>query len=864
MTSVGWSTAAQAAASPTVAGVPKATALVSVKAHKLATLPVKAHKTVSFTVLGVAGVPKTGVAAVVLKLVASKPAASGSLTAYPAGAHRPSVLSTTFVKGRDASSTVVVTPGSKGRASVANLSAGGVKVVPTVIGYYRKATAVSAALTYFKAVTPKTAASTTVKAHGLLSVTAAGARGVPKSGATGVVLEVTALTPAKSGTFTLTPSGATRSKVKALSFVAGRSVTNLVTVAPGSKGKVILASTSTGAVKVRIDVVGYLIPLSPIGGRPGSVAVSPHAGGAVLTWTAAAHDAWAPVLRYEITVVSLAPAGPDRVVSTGTSVTSFDVTGLTAGGRYAFVVRAVTREGRSAPSLQTDPVTLSVPAAPTAVTATSSAAGSVKVTWTASANVGPAITGYTITGAHSGPVTVGPTVTSYTFTGLTVGQTFVATVTATNAIGSSAPSTPTAALLVPGGTGSNTSTAVSVDSAGVYHLSPATGDAASSADGSFVVFSHPSALAGTDANGATDVFLRHAGATTLVSALTGTTTAAPGESGDAQITRDGHWVVFDSTAALVPADTNSRSDVYLYDTTTTNLTLVSVDALGGPADKDSVEPAISDDGRYVAFLSNSTGLVAGETASGHEHMIFVRDLTTGVTTRVSRPVTGTGFLAADIAVGPSISGDGNLIGYTYTGGDAVAGDSNGVADAFVYNQAAGTTTRVSTSSTGAQSNGGSGAPELSGNGLFAVFQSDASNLVAGDTNGTTDVFEKNLTTGAVTRVSVGNDGSQANGASTEPSVSTDGNRVLFTSAASNLVTGDTNGQPDAFLHLLSTGETIRVSLGSGAAQLPSGATASALSGDGTVALFTSVDPIVGASTATDGNAVADLFRRALA
>src|SRR5947199_4421623 len=96
------------AASPTMTGVPKASALVSVKAHRLGSTVAAAHKAVAFKALGVDGVPTTGVAAVVVKLTASKPAAAGNLVAYPTGAKKPAVLSVSFTARHDATATVVV------------------------------------------------------------------------------------------------------------------------------------------------------------------------------------------------------------------------------------------------------------------------------------------------------------------------------------------------------------------------------------------------------------------------------------------------------------------------------------------------------------------------------------------------------------------------------------------------------------------------------------------------------------------------------------------------------------------------------------------------------------------------------------
>jgi Tol biopolymer transport system component len=850
--------AANAASAPTVSGVPKATALVPVKAHRLANVVVAGHGVTAFKALGTAGVPASGVAAVVLKLTASKPGASGALVAYPTGAKRPAILSVSFAARHDVTGVVVVVPGSKGRISTANLSSKAVRVIPTIVGYYRKVTATSAALTYFKAVAPRQAASVRVAAGGSVAVTVAGARGVPKAGTAGVVLELSALTPAKSGSLTVSPSAGTKSKVTALAFKAGRNATNTVTAPAGSKGRVIIANRSKGVVRVRVDVVGYLIALAPAGGRPGGVTLAPHAGGVTLTWLAAKTDPGAPVVRYGVIVSQTLPKPATSTVYTVGPVLALDVTGLLAGVPYQFQVFAVTKEGRSAPSPLTAPVVLSPPAAPTGVTAVASAAGSVTVSWVHSVNAGPPVLGYTITGAHSGPVTAPATATSYTFTGLTPGQTLVATVTASNAIGTSPASAPSAAVVVTGGPGTNVTSPVSVDTAGAYHGSGVTTATPSiSADGRYVVFSSVASITGGDNAHHANVFLRdrQTGTTTLIS-TPGAGVYGNDDSLDPSISRDGRFIAFDSKASnLVAGDTNTRWDVYVYDTVGATLTLASVGTLPeGAQSKDSTLPALSADGRYVAFLSNSEDLVASETNLFHG--IYVRDTTTGTTTRVSQAAGG-GLLLTDLTRGPSISADGRYVGYATDASNVVVGDSNGSADAFLYDRTANTTTRVSLGQAGVQANGASQVPQLSADDRYAVFASDATNLVAGDTNAVTDVFVRDLTAGTTARVSVGNDGSQANAASSGPSLSSDGNRVLFTSAASNLVVGDTNAQPDAFVRYLGTGETIRVSVAAG--QLATGATAGAISGNGLVALFTTADALA----PTDVNTVPDLFARTL-
>ena len=126
--------------------------------------------------------------------------------------------------------------------------------------------------------------------------------------------------------------------------------------------------------------------------------------------------------------------------------------------------------------------------------------------------------------------------------------------------------------------------------------------------------------------------------------------------------------------------------------------------------------------------------------------------------------------------------------------------------------AAGDTTRVSVASDGAQGNGYSYHPSISADGRYVAFESDASNLVSGDTNGARDVFVHDRQGGGTTRVSVASDGAQGNGGSAHPSISADGRYVAFQSDASNLVSGDTNGWSDIFVYDRQTGQTTRVSV----------------------------------------------------
>lgn len=161
---------------------------------------------------------------------------------------------------------------------------------------------------------------------------------------------------------------------------------------------------------------------------------------------------------------------------------------------------------------------------------------------------------------------------------------------------------------------------------------------------------------------------------------------------------------------------------------------------------------------------------------------------------------------------PAISGDGNVVAWVSQGASFTAGDTNSVDDIFVRDLTTGVTTRVSVDSGGALSNGTSFKPALSYDGQRVVFASYATNLVVGDTNGQPDIFMHDRATGVTSRISVDSAGAQANSASEDSAISDDGTAVVFYSFASNLVPGDTNSASDCFVRDLVTGTTTRVSI----------------------------------------------------
>jgi Tol biopolymer transport system component len=323
-----------------------------------------------------------------------------------------------------------------------------------------------------------------------------------------------------------------------------------------------------------------------------------------------------------------------------------------------------------------------------------------------------------------------------------------------------------------------------------------------SADGRFLAFaSIATNIVAGDTNGSSDVFVldRQTGTTTRGSVGSGGVEAERGGSSlDPSISADGRFVAFESAARnLAPGDTNDVQDVFVHDRQTGNTTRVSVNSSGTQADKDSRSAVISGDGRFVAFQSNATNLVTGDTNSTED--VFVHDRQTSTTTRVSVGAGGAQSESAGTSTSPSISGDGRLVAFVSAARNLISADTNGASDVFVHDRQANTTARVSVASDGTPANFPSEHPVISADGRYVAFDSIASNLVPGD-SGSSDVFVHDRKTDATTRVSVGRDGAQADGSSMKPAISADGRFVAFESDARNLVAGDTNSATDVFVY----------------------------------------------------------------
>jgi Tol biopolymer transport system component len=283
-----------------------------------------------------------------------------------------------------------------------------------------------------------------------------------------------------------------------------------------------------------------------------------------------------------------------------------------------------------------------------------------------------------------------------------------------------------------------------------------------------------------------------------------------GHSGSSATSKSGKIVAFDSGASnLVANDLNGFQDIFVRNRKAGKTTRVSVRTNGSEANNSSFTPLISDSGRFVAFGSVATNLVGLDGNGAGD--VFVHDRTTKKTTRVS--TRSNGAESNGFSNPGGISDTGRFVVFSSDATNLVPGDSNGATDVFVKDRQTGKTKRVSKRSNGAQGNGNSFVPTISPNGRYVSFTSAATNLVVNDSNGFADVFVHDRTNKTTRRVSVASNGAQANNDSQLSDVSNNG-VVVLASLATNLVNNDANGFWDAFAHRISNGQTRRVSISS--------------------------------------------------
>jgi Ca2+-binding RTX toxin-like protein len=380
-----------------------------------------------------------------------------------------------------------------------------------------------------------------------------------------------------------------------------------------------------------------------------------------------------------------------------------------------------------------------------------------------------------------------------------------------------------------------------------------------STDGHLIAFSSMAAnLVPNDGNTVADIFVRDriTGITSAVSVASDGTTSGNGVSYTSAMTPDGQYVAFWSRASnLIAGDSNGVGDIFVRNLVSGVTSRVSTAGDGHQANGSSqYSPVITPDGRFVVFTSDATNLLDGDTNAVTD--IFIKDLATGLVRQISTGAAGQQANAASYS--PAVSADGQLVAFYSHASNLVSGDNNGAADVFFKNLASGAITRISVAPGGGEGNGSSFLPSISADGRRIVFVSDASNLVAGDTNGLPDIFVKDLVTGDLSCVSTDAGKGTANGASYTPMISGNGRYVVFASDASDLVAGDTNGLRDLFIRDLENGITIRVSTSNAGGQANGPSFTPTLTADGRFLAFSS-----GARNLApgDANSFSDVFLR---
>jgi Tol biopolymer transport system component len=300
---------------------------------------------------------------------------------------------------------------------------------------------------------------------------------------------------------------------------------------------------------------------------------------------------------------------------------------------------------------------------------------------------------------------------------------------------------------------------------------------------------------------------------------------------------NGRFVAFQSPAKnlTTPAQTNDFEDIFVRDTKTGVTELISVSTGGGEANGDSIYPSISDDGRYVAFASAATNLVSNDS-NGAVGDIFVRDRKTKTTVIAS--ITNGKLPSDNDSVFPAISGDGRYVAFaSYSD---LTSEGNGAPDIFLHDLKTRQTRLASVTSAGAAGEGihKTLTSAISADGRYVVFASDYEYIV-GSGGRDYQVYLRDMKANTTVCVSVTPYGLMGNSDSNDPAISADGRFVTFTSEAANLVEGDTHDQ-DVFVRDMKAGVTRIASETSLGINPNQSSAYSDISGDGTVVAFMSL------------------------
>lgn len=344
-----------------------------------------------------------------------------------------------------------------------------------------------------------------------------------------------------------------------------------------------------------------------------------------------------------------------------------------------------------------------------------------------------------------------------------------------------------------------------------------------------------------------------------------------GWSQDAKFARGDDVIVFASNANnLVPGDTGG-TDVFVRDRNANTITRVSVRADGTAAPGTHWHPDTTPDARFIVWSSDATSLVQPATVG---RQIFLRDRDAdgngvfdepGQVTVELISVSSDGVLGNGPSSMPVISGDGRFIAFQSDASNLAIDDTNGSMDIFVHDRLSTKTVLVSRGMSGQSGAGLSNVPNISRDGAYIIFQSNAPNLVPGDTNETTDVFRYSTGSGVMETVSVTAQGAPLAGGSVlgseavvGPCLSGDGRHIVFQCTASNAVSGDDNGQIDILAKDMVTGRVSLISMRADGEQTQYPCVSPTISVDGRYVVFGTQDPMI---VPGDSNRRQDMFLR---
>ncbi|MFN8021331.1 MAG: hypothetical protein U0Q03_07370 [Acidimicrobiales bacterium] len=678
--------------------------------------------TVDLPVLNRGGVPASGVAAVALNVTVTSPTSSSYVTVYPSGQGRPNASNLNMVPGDTKSNMVIVAVGGNGAISLYNQS-GSTDLIVDVLGWFPTSSG-------FGGLTPARLLETrgdaglatadgqylaggAIGPNGTIDLPVLNRGGIPGSGVAAVALNVTVTGPTAGSFVTVYPTGQGRPNASNLNMAPGDTKSNMVIVPVGANGSISLYNLA-GSTHLIVDVLGWFATGSTFGGltpaRLLETRTDPGLGtadGQYLAGGALSGDR----------TLDLPVLGRGGVPASGVGAVALNVTATQPSAGSFLTIYPTGRTRPTASNLNTSP-------------------------------------GNTVSNMVIVPVGVNGMISLYNLAG---------------------------------------SVHLVVDVLGWFPTDQGSG-------GPTTTTTPPAPTTGTR----------------LVNGLTGLDTSSNGGAAGVAISGNGRYVAFESTQKLVPQDNNVNTDIYVRDLVSGSVILASVPQAGGIATSNSYEPSLSYDGTRVAFYSNA--VLSADDKNGSTSDIYVRDLVGNTTTLVSMAVGNA--QTNGLSNWPAISGNGRFVAFNSAASNLVAGDTNNSMDVFVRDLQTQQTERVSVSSSEAQATGGGGGsfdPGISFDGSRVVFDSNETSLWAPNPPSPLirHVYMRDRNAGTTTLLTMATDGLPSDtipsgltdAASQDPSISSDGQWVVFHSQSPDLVNGDGDAVEDLF-RVPATGGTI--------------------------------------------------------